>query len=353
MKSFQCQNCGQLLFFENTQCLNCGYQLGYLPEMAELSALDGGGNGLWQPLATRLSNRQFRLCANYQYDNLCNWLIPADSLETLCQACRLNQTIPNLSDEKNLERWRKLEVAKRRMVYSLLVLGLPVMNKHEDPERGLAFDLLAPSSDPNAEPVLTGHDKGLITINISEADSVVREQTRLEMNEPYRTLLGHFRHEVGHYYWMLLIQDTSWLEPFRKLFGDEREDYAQALERHYQSTPPSNWQAQFVSVYAAAHAWEDWAETWAHYLHITDAIETAQEFGVSVQLQTESEQPTTPITQLYFQPFEHIVDAWLPLTYAINSINRSMGQPDVYPFVLSSKAIEKLSFVHEVIRSNL
>lgn len=348
MKSFQCQHCGQLLFFENTKCLRCGHQLGYLPEEAVLSALDAAGNGLWQPLEPALSSRRYRLCANFQYDNLCNWLVPANSAESLCRACRLNRTIPNLSEGDNLERWQRLETAKRRLIYSLLALGLPVVDKNQDSERGLAFDFLAASD----EPVLTGHAGGVITINISEADSVVREQTRVAMNEPYRTLLGHFRHEVGHYYWMRLVQNSRWLAPFRQLFGDEREDYAQALERHYQQLTPSDWQQAFVSIYAAAHAWEDWAETWAHYLHITDAIETAQEFGISVTLQDGNDYVPPAITDLYQEPFSKVVDCWLPLTYALNSINRSMGQPDVYPFVLSSKAIEKLSFVHEVIKQN-
>lgn len=350
MKSFQCQNCGQLLFFENTQCLHCGYQLGYIPEAEVLTALNAIENQMWQPLEPTVSQQPFRLCANYAQENVCNWLIPADDPHPYCRSCRLNQTIPNLDEGNNRELWADLEVAKRRLIYSLLALGLPVVDKEQDPERGLAFDFLAPTSD--AEPVTTGHADGLITINILEADSVTREQTRVAMDEPYRTLLGHFRHEIGHYYWMLLVQNSAWLEPFRQLFGNEQENYGQALERHYQVEPPLNWQEQFVSVYAGAHAWEDWAETWAHYLHITDAIETVQEFGVTVRLKVISNQPTPTMADLYGQPFQNIVDRWLPLTYALNSINRSMGQPDMYPFVLSPKAIEKLSFVHEVIKGN-
>ena len=349
MKSFQCQNCGQLLFFENTQCLHCGYQLGYIPEAQVLTALNPIDNQLWQPLDSTVSHQQFRLCANYTQENVCNWLIPADDPNPFCRSCRLNQTIPNLNEGNNRKLWADLEVAKRRLIYSLWALGLPVVDKEQDPERGLAFDFLAPTGD-DAEPVTTGHADGLITINIFEADSVTREQTRVAMDEPYRTLLGHFRHEIGHYYWMLLVQNSEWLEPFRLLFGNEQEDYGQALERHYQADPPSNWQEQFVSVYAGAHAWEDWAETWAHYLHITDAIETAREFGVTVRLKAGSSRSSLTMADLYSQEFQNIVDRWLPLTYALNSINRSMGQPDMYPFVLSPKAIEKLSFVHEVIK---
>lgn len=352
MKSFQCQNCGQLLFFENTQCLQCGYPIGYLPEMGTLSALSAVDEVCWQPLESTLNLFYVRLCQNYYQEYVCNWLVPAESKESYCLACRLNHTIPNLSQENNHELWSRLESAKRRLIYSLLTLGLPVISKAEDPQQGLAFDFLASVEGTEADPVTTGHADGLITINIAEADSVAREQARVAMNEPYRTLLGHFRHEVGHYYWMLLVQQSERLEPFRQLFGDERENYHAAVERHYERGAPTDWQDQYVSSYATMHPWEDWAETWAHYLHITDTIETAQEFGIIVRLQPQTDQSETirpTINELYSRPFEDIIEQWLPLTYALNSINRSLGQPDMYPFVLSPKAIKKLEFVHEII----
>ncbi len=348
MKSFKCQNCGQLLFFENTQCLQCGYKIGYIPDAAVLSAIWTIDGELWQPIEARVSGQQYRLCLNYRRQNVCNWLVPAQMEEGFCRACRLNETIPNLSEGNNWELWSRLEAAKRRLVYSLLALGLPVASKEEEPARGLAFAFLDTLAAD--EPVSTGHTDGLITINIAEADNVAREQTRVAMNEPYRTLLGHFRHESGHYYWLRLIQSGPHLEPFRHLFGDEQADYQAALARHYNSGAPADWQERYVSAYAASHPWEDWAETWAHYLHITDAIETAQEFGISLRWQ-ETEQPRFgTLRELCQHPFTNIVNRWLPLTYALNSLNRSLGQADMYPFVLSPTVMDKLSFVHEVVK---
>jgi hypothetical protein len=89
-------------------------------------------------------------------------------------------------------------------------------------------------------------------------------------------LLGHFRHEVGHYFWdRLVATDPHQLEEFRVLFGDDRQDYGEALKRHYDEGAPANWQDTYISMYATMHPWEDFAETWAHYLHIVDTLETA------------------------------------------------------------------------------
>ncbi len=355
MKRFSCQVCGQLLFFENSQCLNCGSRLGYLPDLAVLSALesDPAMAESWVPLAPEAGQQSFRLCTNYSQHNVCNWLVPADSDSAFCRACQLNRTIPSLDLDENQVAWYRLEVAKRRLVYSLLALNLPVESKEREPEQGLAFDFLADlEADP--APVLIGHADGLITLNIAEADDAYREQTRTALGEPYRTLLGHFRHEIGHYYWDRLIRDSNWLAEFRQRFGDERGDYQAALEQHYRQGPPLDWQQHFVSAYATSHPWEDWAETWAHYIHIVDAIETAQAFGLSVQIDqvngdANSFDPDS--VRLPVQPFEQIFKAWLPLTFAVNSLNRSLGQPDLYPFVLPPRAVEKLDFVHRVIKS--
>ena len=228
MKLFECQHCGQLLYFENTRCERCGHLLGYLPDRAALSALAPQDGGRWQPLAA--PDQPQRFCANAVHD-ACNWLVPATAAQTFCQACRLNRTIPDLGPPDHLLRWQRLEAAKHRLVYALLRLGLPVVSKLDDAATGLAFDFLAAS--PAAPPVVTGHAEGLITINLAEADDAERERMRQEMGEPYRTLLGHFRHEVGHYYWDRLVRDGAWLEAFRRLFGDERLDYAACLEAHH------------------------------------------------------------------------------------------------------------------------
>jgi hypothetical protein len=342
MKLFECQHCGQLLYFENTRCERCGHVLGYLPERATLSALVPLDNRRWRPLIAPKQLQRF--CANAEHD-ACNWLVPADSAAAFCQACRLNRTIPDLAAPDHLLSWQRLEAAKHRLVYSLLRLGLPVVSKLDDRNAGLAFDFLAEAG----ERVITGHADGLITINLAEADDAERERMRQEMGEPYRTLLGHFRHEVGHSYWDRLVRNGLWLGSFRNLFGDDRQDYGACLERHHAEGPPPDWQERFVSAYATAHPWEDFAETWAHYLHIVDTLETAAAFGLRVHPKVGSDPALR--TEIDFDPyrqgdFDALLQAWLPLTYAVNSLNQSMGQPDLYPFVLTPAVMGKLRFVH-------
>ena len=270
MKLFQCQNCGQPLYFENTRCESCGLPLGYLPERETITALRADGDA-WTVLAP--PGGRFRYCAN-EVHGVCNWLVPADGAEPYCQGCRHNRTIPDLTQTDNLVHWRMLEAAKHRLFYTLLKLHLALVTKAEDPN-GLAFDFLA----DGAAPVLTGHENGLITINLAEADDAERERRRHQMGEPYRTLLGHFRHEVAHYYWDILVANSPCLEQFRELFGDERRDYGAALQEYYATGAPADWPEHFVSAYASSHPWEDFAETWAHYFHMVDTLETAGAFG--------------------------------------------------------------------------
>ncbi len=351
MKLFECQHCGQPLYFENTRCESCGRDLGYLPSNETITALEQGKHGL-RALAERKG--RYRYCANAQH-GACNWLVSADSPEPFCAACRHNQMIPDLSQPANLTDWRRIELAKHRLFYTLLKLRLPLTTKPEDPEHGLAFDFRA-AAPPNAAPaeaVMTGHDRGLITINLAEADDSQRERMRREMGEPYRTLLGHFRHEVAHHYWDVLVREAPGIEAFRQLFGDEQEDYGAALQRHYANGPPPDWQERFVSAYASTHPWEDWAETWAHYFHMVDTLETASAFGMRVRPRVTKGADLS--AAIDFDPhsaaLDRIVDAWLPLTFAVNSINRSMGMADLYPFVLTPPVIVKLSFIHERIHA--
>ena len=261
MRLFVCQNCGATLFFENTTCGNCGRALGYLPDLAELSALaedDGAFRALAEP------QRRYDRCANAA-EGACNWLVETGSGHAFCAACRHNRTIPNLSDPTERERWLKLENAKHRLFYALIRLGIELPNRVDDPNAGLVFDFLA---ELPGQRVMTGHDNGVVTIAVKEADDAVREELRHEMHETYRTLLGHFRHEVGHWIWDRIIRNGDRLEECRALFGDDREDYAGALNRHYRNGPPSAWQERFITAYASTHPWEDFAETWAHYLHV-------------------------------------------------------------------------------------
>lgn len=350
MRTFHCDHCQHQLFFENFACVSCGARLAYLQDLQTLGSLDPAGDDTWTSPLPAARGKTYRLCANYAEHDVCNWALPSNDESALCRSCSLTRVIPDLSRPGNHEAWYKIEIAKRRLVYTLLGLGLPVRSKVEDPEHGLAYEFLADPDDPAAPKPLTGHADGVITINLAEADDAERERRRLDLHEPYRTLLGHFRHEVGHYYWDVLIAGSPRLDAFRQTFGDEREDYAQALERHYQQGPPADWQQRFVSHYASAHAWEDWAETWAHYVHMVDTLETAASIGLSLRPRRADEPAleTDPQRGLA-ATFERLVEDWFPLTFALNSLNRGLGLPDGYPFVLSDLQIAKLRFVHDTI----
>jgi hypothetical protein len=352
MKVFHCDSCGSLVFFENVKCLNCGHILGFLPFPAgTVSALEPAGDKTWKALAAYVSSRSYRQCDNSVQYQVCNWMIPAEDPNPLCPSCRLNEMIPNLSTPGNTDRWHKIENAKRRALYTVMRLGLPVEGVPPENRPGLRFKII--EDVPGGAPLLTGHLNGLITINIVEADDAERERRRVNLHEPYRTLLGHFRHEIAHYFWDRLIAQSKWLADFRKIFGDESIDYASAIQGHYQKGPPPDWQERHVSAYASAHPWEDWAEAWAHYFHIIDMVETAGSLGISVNLSQSananfsSKNQPTPAAD-----FQSILENWFPLTQALNSLNRSMGLPDIYPFVLSNRAIEKLRFIHEVVQDS-
>lgn len=348
MKVFHCDHCNQLLFFENVVCVRCGRALAYVPELMDLVSLDPIGGDRWM---SPRAGRPLRLCRNYATHDVCNVAVDADDPNTLCRSCRLTRTIPNLSRPANQGRWYDLEVAKRRLLYTLDQLGLPLKNRTEDPEHGLAFEFLEdPDPGTGGPPVMTGHAEGVIIVNVAEADEAERVRRRVELNEPYRTLLGHFRHEIGHYYWDQLVRGTHRIEPFRALFGDERADYDAALHRHYQGAP-AHWQDEYVSAYATMHPWEDWAETWAHYLHMTDTLETAAACGISLRPPRDDE-PTlshVPDPTDSEVSFERMMQGWSAITYVLNNLNRGLGNGDAYPFVLSTRSIQKLRFVHETI----
>jgi len=311
MKLFRCQTCAQLLYFENRQCQRCFHRLGYLPAEAVLSAVEPE-DGLWRALA--LPATRYRFCANAAYDT-CNWLVPEDWTEEFCIACRHNRTIPDLEQPENLARWRKFELAKHRLFYTLIRLGLPLTSRAEDSRFGLVFDFLSNRSHSGGEEVMTGHENGLIAINLAEADDAEREKLRMAMGETYRTLLGHLRHESGHYFCGRLVRGTEWIEKFREFFGDERQDYGGALQSYYRNGPPQNWQQRHISAYAAAHPWEDFAETWAHYLHIVDTLEMAFAFGIHIHPGSAGKEAAPDFDPHDAGSLDRLIDAWLPLTF--------------------------------------
>lgn len=352
--AFRCR-CERPVYFYNSFCLGCKTPLGYQPEMLQVLAMSPGLKpGWWIVDGEEEREIYWKRCANFDSPAGCNWLVPVEDEEPLCRSCRLNRTIPNLDDAESALRWRKIENAKRRLIAQLLQLGLPVVSKvSEDPKRGVMFDFLrSPEKGPR---VLTGHASGLITLNVEEADDSIRERIRHELREPYRTLLGHFRHEIGHYYWDRLIDGTSWLEKYRELFGDEREDYGAALKRNYEQGPPANWRDNHISSYASVHPWEDWAECWAHYLHVVDSLDTALRFGLRGEDVEQAVEPFT-VDDLY-DPKDPdakrvilLVNSWVQLTTVINELARSMGQQDFYPFVMSRVVVRKMHFIQLVVK---
>lgn len=353
MKTFHCQFCGHPIFFENVECLQCGSALAFLPDrlnMAAIEKLKEDGD-LWRPRTRgrKAAAPRYRLCHNHTTQNACNFAVPAADPNPLCVSCRLTRVLPDLSQPDNPVRWYKLEMAKRRLFYTLAKLGLLAPARPDGTADGPIFEFLA---DTPGHQVMTGHAQGVITINVAEADDAERVRRRVEMHEPYRTLLGHLRHESGHYYWDRLIDEGGRTEAFRDVFGDERADYQQALQDHYgRGGTVADWQDRFVSEYASSHPWEDFAETWAHYLHMVDLLETAASYNMRLTVpgqEVEMEEVVNPL-ETGSPDFNTLVEQWVPLTLLVNSLNRSLGQEDAYPFALSPAAMEKLRYVHDVI----
>ncbi len=334
MRDFNCPNCGQRLSFENSVCLNCGSSLGFsLDDLALLVIAPPAESDH----AGAVDESRYQLCANLHLAE-CNWLVEKSPTGRLCVSCALTRTRPN--DTVAMASFASAERAKRRLIAELHELKLPIVGRDQDPQYGLAFDLLS----SQFEQVFTGHEDGVITLDLAEGDDLHREQLRISMDEPYRTLLGHFRHEIGHYYQYRLIGTSpEYLQRYHELFGDPEADYQAALARHYSEGAPAGWEDHYVSSYATMHPAEDWAETFAHYLHIRDTLDTAAAFGMAAASATFERKVLGP------SGFDTIIEMWLPLAWALNMVNRSMGKEDLYPFVLPPAVLEKMRFIHTVI----
>lgn len=326
MKAFSCGVCGNALYFENSICVSCGTRLGFSRSEQSIVPVDAAGEYLDADSVT------WHVCQNLRLSG-CTWL--TDVPDGACFSCRLTRTRPHDEDVVGLKAFKVAEEAKRRLIVDLDARGFPIVPRSEDNENGLAFDLLS-SIDRD---VTTGHESGIITLDLAEGDDAHREKVRAELDEPYRTLLGHFRHEIGHY--------TEWqhvrgelIDQARELFGNEEQSYADAIERHYSEGPPDGWEQRYISVYATMHPFEDFAETFAHYLHISDTIETAVAHGLA-SLDTARELAS-------FRDL--VVQVWMPLSIALNQINRSMGKGALYPFVIPSPVLDKLQFVADLPR---
>jgi len=357
MIRFTCE-CNNTLYFENSVCLNCGRTLGFLPDANVISALEAEGDSVFRAL---VNDRLYRPCRNYTEYEVCNWMVPVEENNDYCESCRLNEVIPNLSEPQNIKLWYRIEKAKRRLLYTLKRVHLPIEGRSADPVAGLSFRFM--ENEPGTaefddeyspgERILTGHSTGTITINLAEADPSAREEIREKMNERYRTLLGHFRHESGHFYWDKLVKDSEWIEEYRRFFGDETRDYSAALDTYYKDGPPANWEQQWISAYASSHPWEDFAESWAHYLHMVDTLETAHDYDFSLYgLVPTADTDDRQFGSGYITNLSTLFDDWKRLTSALNAMSRSMGVSDMYPFVFTDVVKAKLEMIHRLVSSH-
>ncbi|CAN5138750.1 putative zinc-binding metallopeptidase [soil metagenome] len=322
MKAFRCRVCDNPLHFENSVCVSCGTALGFSRVERAIVPLDAPGRYVDS------TGTDWYVCANLNLSG-CTWLAPVPGGQ--CSSCDLTRTRPSDQDLVGLENFPVAEAAKRHLLVELDTLGFPVVGKDVDPVDGVAFDLLSSV----AENVVIGHEDGVITIDLAESDDAYREKVRAKLSEPYRTMLGHFRHEFGHYAEWQWVRGDERMATCRELFGDESADYQAEIQRHYDEGPPEGWESSYISTYATMHPFEDFAETWAHYLHICDSIETAREYGL-----------LTVGGIADFSRFRDVVTGvWIPLSIALNQMNRSMGKDDVYPFVIPPPVLDKLDFV--------
>ncbi len=327
MRAYTCPRCHHLLDLRGDACPACDAPLGLALEVQRPVLL---GEGDWVR------------CSEHE-STACNWLVRAGAHDPRCESCRLTRTVAVAQGDEDFEHLLKVELAKRRLVHQLRDLELPIVGRDADPDFGLAFDLLS----SRHEPVTIGHANGVITIDLAESDDAHREMLRRQLEEPYRTVLGHVRHEVGHYYWTVLIEQADRFDAFRELFGDERASYQDALDRHYRDGAPDGWTSDYVSAYATMHPWEDWAETFAHYLHIRDTLQTAQEFGISI-VGPRSAVEEAPSAELDHREWAFARE-WARFTSAMNAVNRSMGHGDLYPFALTAPVVNKLAYVHDLV----
>ncbi len=327
MQNFHCLGCGQAAYLRNDWCTRCQAPLGFSPER-------------WAFVPLEIAEAEGERPCAHRASGLCNWLVAADAPHEHCISCRMTECLPTLGRAEVDGPVYRLEHAKRRLLLNLRELGLPALPGETRQPLRFAFleDL------PDQPPVMTGHAQGLITVNIKEGDPRQRLDEQLAMGEAQRTVLGHLRHESGHFYWDEWVgADPAWQERFRKLFGDERTDYAQALAEHH--AHPHPWDPLqpegAISRYAQAHPWEDWAETWAHYLLMVDALSEDEPAPSPSKLAGELVRDTE---------LDEMLDAWLQRARQGNALNRALGLPDAYPFVIDEGVRTKLGFIHELVR---
>lgn len=342
MKFYSCA-CSATLFFENSVCTSCSREVGWCPYCRAIRAVELTDDGFFRCLGDGCGVLLTK-CANYSEHMVCNRFVDGPSADAYCDYCRLNDTVPDLSVEGNREKWARIEIAKRRLLYMLDLLGIPYGRADRGFDPPLSFDFKADVIPDDAvyrtmgeeERVFTGHAQGKVTINIKEADDAERERLRVDLGEAQRTLVGHFRHEIGHYFWDLLVPGRHMAE-FRELFGNhEHPTYQDALKRHYEHGAPADWRQSFISAYATMHPWEDWAECFAFYLAMASVLETAANVGLSGPIE--------------YHDFQTMLDRYRGLGVVVNEINRTMGLIDLVPEVITPPVEAKLRLIHKVVQ---
>ena len=326
MRAFGCEVCGAELFFENSVCVRCGSAVGYSREHGTLVAVTAD-----RPICANLNR-----CG-------CNWIADPASVLGLCFSCRLTRTRPADADAVGLAQYWVAEAAKRRLIFGLDELELPIMIS--DGFAGLAFDLLSSTQGK----IITGHLNGIITLDLAESNDSHREALRQSMDEPYRTVLGHFRHEIGHYYCQLLALTPDRRDEFRTLFGDETLSYEEALQRHYASREL----ASSGRASSSARTRPCIRSRISRRCSATSCTSPTRcrRRGSSgccrnrISATTSSRHAGTARKlrkSLLERPMAEVVgETWLPVSKGLNQINRSMGKPDLYPFVLRTAGDRK------------
>lgn len=336
MRVFGCPHCGAWVEFEDTVCLACRTEIAYDLDADDIVIAAG------------------RALCRFRGTLRCSWVADADGAGA-CASCVLTTVRPATYTKRVLAELVVAEYAKRRLIRQLRHLILPIVRRRNG--IGLTFELLA--SSQQGEKVVIGHVNGIITVDLDESNDAHREALKARLGEPYRTMLGHFRHEIGHYYWQSLVFGTDRIEGFRERFGDERVDYGMALDAHYGDGANADWQREHISQYATTHPWEDFAETFAHYLHIADALETTDSVGIAVDgptgripdslAETIHSRGAAVIARL---EMPEVLRRWHGFSLALNAVNRSIGKDDLYPFVITPRIAEKLAWVHELVRGS-
>ena len=310
MKRLQCPTCANEVFFDSLNCVHCS--TGLVIELADDGGMTVADITTTEPCARRPGWA-------------CNW--PAVGAGApLCTSCVLVDAGESWSNPLMVPYLS----AQRRALYQLTELGVPWVGRSE-----LRFAYRSSTAGHDA---VMGHRSGEITLDLDEADPARGELIRATLGEHYRTPLGHIRHELGHFVWLTLVaSDATRLAEFREVFGDERTDYAGALDNHYGRADDGSWRSHYASFYASAQPWEDFAESWAQVMHVHDVVETGAAWGVVARPADSTD-----------------AGAWLTTSItaslAANELARAMGMRDLYPFTLTPGVRAKVEFCWRLVR---